>query len=273
RYNFNYNVVWERAMFDIRSGYLGQAILDGPRMKADWHLTIDGGVQGFYAHIFRGALRYFYKDIGGLKRPGVWAKMKICAFDENNNNKYGQNNGNWDFTGILPDIKIWRFAQGRERGSDEIFSTAVHEIAHSSHIELLRFGDLQSHDVSDLIFESWAVAVQWYITSMEYRERGISNYADPWWYSGIADYRLNYAFQKDSQGNYTCLFIDLVDDHNQAGRFLNAFTDNVTGYTLAEIEAKVLRQAYGLHSLRDKLLAHKPAGVQSAQIIELIDQF
>jgi hypothetical protein len=69
RYDFNYSLIYERADFDVRTGTFGQATLGGPNCKCSWSPTIDGGVQQFYASIFRGAFRYFYLNIDGLRRP------------------------------------------------------------------------------------------------------------------------------------------------------------------------------------------------------------
>ncbi|MFN8844493.1 MAG: hypothetical protein ACK5WV_12890, partial [Chryseotalea sp.] len=69
-------------------------------------------------------------------------------------------------------------------------------------------------------------------------------------------------------------FIDIVDNHNQVGRFNGtAITDNVQGYTLANIESGFLKHVYGFSSLREKLKDNKPAGVTDAQIDELLNQF
>jgi len=278
RHDFNYNLIWERDKFDVRSGTYGQATLDGPNQKSDWNVTIDGGVQNFYASVFRGAHRYFYKNLGGLKRPGLWSKTKICAYDKNSGGSNGDCWGNM-FSGWLPDIRIWRSVDGRERGTDEIFSTTVHEIAHVSHIELMNAGEIQFEQVSKTIRESWAVGVQWQVTSMEYREKGIANYANEWWDSGILRYRMNFGYQNWSRENfpahpeYTSLFIDLVDNFNQFGAFPNALIDNVTGYTFAGIESGYLKKVYGVESLREKLKANKPSGVTDSRIDQLLNQF
>lgn len=283
RYKFDYNIIWERHTFDVRSGTLGQATMDGPNRKGDWHVTVDGGEQAFYASVFRGAHRYFYKDIGGLKRPKLWSKLKLCAYDKNNNGTNGDNWGNWDFKGVFPDIRIWSTVNGRRRGTDEIFSTTVHEIAHASHIALMNGGDIQYNQVSNTIVESWAVAVQWQITAMEYREKGIADYAGPLFNNTRID-RLQFAFQwwnanMDNAYPYTSLFIDLVDDYNQAGitYLVNGQTigivDNVSGYSLSMIESRILKHTYGISSLRSKLRSNKISNVTDAQIDELLNQF
>ncbi len=84
----------------------------------------------------------------------------------------------------MPDISIWRYkSSGVERASDEIFSTAFHETAHSAHVNAMN-GWIQFVSVKLHLIESWAVAVEWMITQKEYRERGIADYAG-------SDYDLN----------------------------------------------------------------------------------
>jgi len=277
RYEFYYKIIWERANFDIRSGTFGQANMDGPECKCRWDVSIMDGVQRFYASIFRGAHRYFYGNIDGLRRPKMLTKMKISAYNKNGE-KNVDNLGDWDNTGIFPDIRIWRFVDTRERGTDEIFSTTIHEIAHTTHIQLMNGGWVQFIQVSDKIIESWAVAVQWRITSMEYREKGIANYGGPFFTLPNLG-RLQFSFQNWNSAMtdaypYTSLFIDIVDNHNQVGRFNgSAITDNVQGYTLANIESGFLKHVYGFSSLREKLKDNKPFGVTDAQIDELLNQF
>lgn len=293
RYDFNYSIIWERSDFDIRSGTLIQAWYNGPNTKSDWNLTIADGVQRFYAHVFRGAQRYHYGNIGGLKRPNVWGKIKIFAYDTNNDDgTNGINWGNWInevrvisplIGAVLPNIKIWRYVDGREKDSDEVFSTTVHELAHSSHIQLMNGGEIQYGQVSPIIYESWAVAVQLLITSMEYKERGIANYGEPSFYSGLPKYRLNYGYQYwglETIGNpYTSVFIDATDNYNQFGHSFSAIgrvgliRDEVGGYNLHSIEANLLKHIYGLSSLREKLKGSKPNGITNTQIDALLDQF
>jgi hypothetical protein len=146
---------------------------------------------------------------------------------------------------------------------------------------VMNAGALQFLQVSARIRESWAVGVEWAITQKEYRLQGIPNYSDPF-YTVNAGFPIDFAHQNWRYGmagggidDYTCLFIDLVDNHNQAGQFggITTLTDNVSGYSLATIESTFLKHVYGIGSLRDELKNNKPPSVTDAQIDELIDQF
>ena len=73
--------------------------------------------------------------------------------------------------------------------------------------------------------------------------------------------------------NYSSIFIDLIDNHNQNGINGGTITDNVTGYSMSGIENGFLKHVYGYSSLRDQLKANKPSGVSDTQIDELLNQF
>ena len=125
-------------------------------------------------------------------------------------------------------------------------------------------GLVQFWQVDKLIRESWADAVEWFITRLEYNERGVANYDNP---NIIVDPIGNRADHKQGWSNlnshiYTPIFIDLVDDFDRAG----GPNDQITGYTMQTLEQVILKHAYGLTSFRDRLKANRPAGVTNQQI-------
>jgi hypothetical protein len=275
-----YKLIFERDKFDIRSGTFGQATIHGPKTKGEWNLNIEAKSMNFhYAHVFRGAMRYYYGNIGGLKRPGF--RLKYSVFNKKGNH-IARNIGNWSAFGINPNILIYRYnaGDGSENDSDEMFSATCHETAHTTHMEIMRGGLLQFVQVSELIRESWAIGVEWQITQLEYKERGISNYGDPS-YNVNVNYPTLYGFQfwnKKRNANLTSLFIDIVDRHNQKGQQFGSFKsgsidDRITGLSLAQIESRILKDSYGLPSLRENLKRSKPQEITDANIDLLIDFF
>ncbi len=290
RYDANYCIVWETEKFDIRSGTFGQAKYDGPKIKGDWNLKINGGIQSTYAHVFRGAYRYSYGDIGGLSRPNLPLKLKYAVYDERGEDQ-GVNIGNWTVFGSNPNILIYRYSSnGYEYSSDEIFSTTCHETAHTTHLQIMN-GAVNFGMINEEIRESWAVGVEWFITQKEYKERGISNYADPNYTDGDF-YPIQYGYQHwfSINSEYSPVFIDLVDNYNQLGQSFpgknnGTINDAVTGYTLASIESGFLNKVYRMNpimvvgknpigsSLRSELKANKPTGVTNTQIDKLIDSY
>jgi hypothetical protein len=275
-----YKIIWERDRFDIRSGTFGQATVHGPKKKGDWNLQIEEKTMNFhYAHVFRAAMRYYYGDIGGLKRPGF--RLKYSVFNKKGNHM-ARNIGNWSAFGINPNILIYRYSSidGSENDSDEMFSAICHETAHTTHMEVMRGGVVQFSQVSETIRESWAIGVEWYITQLEYKEKGIVNYAEPS-YNVNVGYPTLYGFQfwsKDRSATLTSLFIDLVDKNNQKGQKfgsikIGAVDDRISGFTLQEIESKILKNSYGLSSLSENLKHHKSPEISDSNIDLFIKYF
>lgn len=277
----NYALFFETPSFDVRSGTFGQAWINGPNSSSPWLLNIGNDLNGFYAHVFRGAYRYHYGNIDGLRRP-FFSPLKYAALDKSNqwSHAQGVNIGNWDISETNPNILIYRnkFSTGLGFASDEIFSTTVHETCHSTHMTLMNAGLVQYSQVSSSIRESWPVAVEWHITSMEYRERGISDYGRETYENILASYPLHRGYQLWNKGvreNYSSIFIDLVDDFNQNLGFADNTlpNDNVTGYSLTSIESTFLKHVYGISSLKIELKKNKPNGVTDDQIDVLLNSF
>ena len=222
-----YSIKWENRYYDIRDGALPQAYFRGPKNRDPWNLDIVSGKSLRFATIHRAAYRYNYKNIGGLKRPNIWTRLKIVYKD-------GEGTGvNWGThwqrfvlapAGIqlFPNIKLWGKRDHPTlgiiyRNTNDLYSTTIHELAHTSHIDLLKFGTIQYIATSGIMRESWPNAVEWHITKIEYNELGFSNYDDPN-LNTLGDHMQHKKYpQTDPKNNkYTPLFIDLVDDYNQS---------------------------------------------------------
>ena len=80
---------------------------------------------------------------------------------------------------IYPYIKISRYdSNNDEYLSDEIFSTTVHELAHSIHVGSMNTA-IQYAQVAPMIQESFCIGAEWVMTRAEYISRGINNYRVP----------------------------------------------------------------------------------------------
>ena len=348
RKEVNYSIKWEdNNHWDIRKGFFGQAKYDGPKRKGRWNLDIESwaGESLGFATIHRALFRYYYKYIAGLKRPGNDSKLKVSYY--HNEEGSGENWGNWDGTGIFPTIRMWgkNSHTGNDHPVNELLSTMIHEIAHTSHIEMM--GIIQYIQVSDIIYESWANAVEFYLTKLEYDDLGVVGYDDPNTHT-FGDHMQEWPVHPSSDV-YTPLFIDFIDDYNQSvirgnvpnscpdgGVLVNnncyvgsppqgessfVYADNfyytpvnccdcplegswydgancfvqdipedrigfiqnnswylspagdderpydeISGYTMFNLERNVLPHAYGLTSLRSKLKEFKPAGMTDKHI-------
>lgn len=167
----NYSAWFATGSFSVHEKLYGLTNwINGPKKTGDWNYEILGLYDRFAGHVFRGAYRYFHKDISGLKRPDVWNGARTFYHAVNKRNEAGVN---WIF---LPVIQVWRYNNdGLEYFSDEIFSTTCHETAHQTHFKNMNAA-IQYWQVSRQIQESWAIGVEWFLTHKEYAERGIPNY-------------------------------------------------------------------------------------------------
>jgi hypothetical protein len=209
----NYSLKWERYNFSIRNGTIGQAKLDGPRYKEKaWNKDILSGHARYHAVIFRAANHYYYDNINGLRRPPENSagkpQMKIAAMYKDNDDKNAHYAYAARVLGVFNTIKIWN----PDRNSDRIYSTMIHELAHASHWNMdsegLRKGD-------EIVVESWARGVQWNLTRMVYPNHRGGGTIRP---------------------NYTQVVVDMVDAPGDINFGASGTNDQVTGYTMRQIE-------------------------------------
>ena len=216
----NYSITWDRYQFIImtRGGVLGVgALLDGPKRRGDWNHQINFGGKDYYrATIFRAAFHYYYQDIRGLRRPPsnglLKSRMSIAANFERNDGSLG-NHGAWRRIVGVPRINIYN---PLTRGTDQIYATTIHELAHASHWGMNRS---DFNDTETQVKESWARGVQWSLTTQTY---------------------FNYPGGGENRPNYTEVVVDMIDtpaDRNTGSEVLTQ--DNVQGYTIRQIEDAV----------------------------------
>lgn len=168
---------------------------------------------------------------------------------------------------------------------DEIFSTTIHETAHLTHNILLGLNSFSLLLVHKEIVESWAVAVEWWLTGLEYKSRGITDYGGALYNpsNNPPGYPNIYGYQYWSLGyepDYTSLFINLLDNNNELGQYFTHF--GITGtvddrigtihpgfkdaYTISNLENQVIRFSPNLATVRDKLKNHKPSAITDSYI-------
>ena len=228
----NYSIVWESAKWDIRNGRLGQAYFNGPKITGPWQLNIgDGDNKSIhFATIHRALHRYYYGLTYGLSRPNNSRKEKIGYMHKSGDVLgvyHRQRNA-----GILSDIEIYGKSHDSWRPLSEMLSTTFHELGHAAH-----FTNSKSNfkNADNILCESWARCVQYYLTLQEYTELGyhksLYNYMSATVRPGdltmkyftvdIMEPDEKYNFQKwykklnEHCDVYTPLFIDLLDNYNQ----------------------------------------------------------
>ena len=185
-------------------------------MRGNWNHQINFGGRDYYrATIFRAAFHYYYQNNRGLRRPpanGTFkAKMKIAANFERNDDELGLHSS-WRRFYDMPVIDIWN---PLTRTTDQIYSTTIHELAHASHWGMDRS---DYNDTERKVKESWATGVQWSLTTQTYP---------------------NYPGGATNMPIYTQVVVDMIDpNYTSAAANLNngLFNDNVTGYSIRQIE-------------------------------------
>lgn len=278
RYNrpANYSIWFHHPLLALRRHLIATTYwINGPKQSGDWNYDINNGYQRFAGHVFRGGYRYQIKDIGGLKRPWLIPGLRRQIYIASNG--YSRPGINW---GIVPIIIIGRYGDTRtdvEYNSDEVFSATCHETGHTSHMYRMNGGLTQFIQVDAEMRESWAIAIEWFLTHIEYAERGINNYGE-WDYHPAHPpiYPNDQAYQywtSSVSTEYTSVYINLIDDINDSGLFFGTPNDQVTGYTLPEIESDFLKHVYGISSLSTQMKSHKPFGVTDGQIDLLLSSY
>ncbi len=264
RRDANYSLKWERNHYSIRSGSIGQAKMDGPKRRGDWNVDIqDNDIQQFYAFIHLGAHHYYYGNILGLSRPPLnsfWKpQMKIGGFDKGGR---ASHNDDRRYLGIRNQVRMYRRENNNIVGSERLYNTTLHELAHASHWEF-RKGDWDNGRTEDKLQESWAIGVAWSLTRLRYPNHN-------WWANVDFDWMTSPSPAGDNQ--YTPLIIDLMDNTNQGVTGNTRPFDRVSGYTIAQIEA-VVSNSSNIQNLRDNLRNRYPNNPTRGFLDELFEQY
>jgi hypothetical protein len=269
----NYSLWFSQDDFTVKPHLVDlTAWIDGPKQKANWNLDIANGYDRFVSHIFRGAYRYHYGFIDGLKRPYNIGDGRAWYIGVDNGN--GSSGNNYI---VFKVIRIRRFGDNGEYNSDEIFSTTCHETAHTSHSMIMSLGFIDfGLFLKKQMRESWAVGVEWWLTKLEYKNtRGIPNYGD-WNDNTWVQYPNYQGFQnwdKQTYPDYTNIYINFMDDYNE-NQGIGSVDDNVKGYSLFWIEDLMLKHIYNLNDLKQQLKDRpKPLNVTDVDIDNLISYY
>lgn len=218
----NYSFDFERYDFHVK-GKGVKTDYNGPKKTGNWNYEFkrtSSQSEYFGATIFRAAYHYYYKNIGGLRRPPqngfLKTQMKLKAFNESDGNNGTFNSARRFLGGNM--IKLYN----PSNGTMELYATAIHELAHAAHWKMIvkepgtnRVRDY--HNAEEKVLESWARGVQYFLTRMAY-----SNYR------GGA-----------TSSKYTNVVVDLIDtdaDNASNNGYGPTNGDNVTGYTMCQIE-------------------------------------
>ena len=263
-----YGITWERAYWDIRNALGIQQYYNGPKVEQAWNLDIYGQKSLMFATMHRALLKAFYGYWGGINRPYASHKLKVGYLDSYGGKNLAWNICTWNMFGLLNNISV----HGRDSNNNfltcsDLFGNLTHELGHQS---MLRYvggtWNFAGFSYTNFIRESYANCVEWYITNHYYRnDLGVTNYSHrydyQWWEN-----------KGEESSYYTPVFIDLIDEYNQIQEG-NGYNENVSGYTLYEIQDLLIDHSYGAHSLRVTLKNNLLHGVTTESIDELIDNY
>ncbi len=277
----NYDIKWERAGFDIRSGAYGQAYFNGPHMQGDWNLDITSGgtyLNYLYAWAHKAAVTYYYRyNEFGIQPPpsvnnvsAIWGfvprlllshRMHIGVSDSGGRSHYFDFNDNWLAAEIA--VKV-----GTNASAVDIFATTAHELAHASHWSL-------GYNTADYAFnanfnrklaESWAQAVGWFITARYYGLQPQNVATDI--ITNESQQTRSLSYIQNQASYYTPVFIDLIDNYNQPSNP----NDHANNYTLSELEAILAQCPKNWYAYRDKL-AEKTNNPTKTQAIWIFNNY
>lgn len=270
-----YSIIWERAYWDIRDNNW-QAYYNGPKQEGSWSLTIStGGKSLHYSAIHRALLFAFYSPLWTIQRPEADHKLKLRYIHDSctyNNSATGSNRCNVNYFGIVHNITIYGYRKTAYLGTHRIIGTTFHELGHQSHYRYV--GHDFFHNVTNkFIKDSWARMVEWYFTNQYYYNELDLAYN----YSGGYQTWSN----KDSLPEtnpmvpdwYTPFFIDLYDNNNQFYTNNRLCYDDISGYTISEMQNLLLPYSYNLTTLCYTLHNNLIHNTTSSQIDQVVDYY
>lgn len=268
RTSVEYSVEWERDMWDIRDDGT-QAYYHGPDQKGKWNLNINTGTPKslHYSAIHRALYKYYYGDCCGLVRPSKSLKISYLldsdpkgeALAKTYHNRIGK------LISAKPEIVVFgRNPDGVYLNVIDVVASTFHELAHASHYMYVGKTIYEATHIG--IYESWATAVEWYLTRNLYANIGGTN-------SVLENIDINFQEQDwctTSLTYYTPLFIDLYDEVNEFEKSPIYPKDEVSGYSFSFLN-KNIGTFTDISRLRSFLKQNKIQGVSDVNIDNLIN--
>lgn len=289
-YEMTYRVKWgshnDFLIYD--GGGKSEAFCSSGRIKSDtWNLNIpsDQHKQVHLATMYRAGTRVFYKNYLDMAKPEQNGRLKMHYVDGP-----ADKLGSFQYAFLTrPVIYVYGFSSRDVLCSSyDIFGTTSHELGHANHYYRLNPSrPVQFGKVNTNVKESWADAVQYYITKLEYLDYNlnIDSYASltPD-YSGMPGYgraalgpydepglpggpgadvfvkpaEINHQYWPfsgadlkylDTRLAYSSLIIDLIDDSNQQEYFKRIKTKGYNKMPFDNVKGFTLAEIQGV--LRD----------------------
>lgn len=251
-------IQWERAKYNIKNFKGWQAEQQGPHQRSPWNWTIQPDHNSQYdiylALIHVACLDYYYGNRFQLTQPRNNNRIKAT----NSTPFEDKNSSHATIRRLIgsSDIKLCAW----QANHSSIYGTTIHELAHSAHYEFNRpgynqlvadghiepwlpWGESYSNPVGPTArsarrtLETWATTVE--LMFVQRRYSLIGNGHDNT--TRVAD-RYRYIMQNYTLLNepfYTSCGFDLTDSFNQNAWSSTLPIDNVSGYTIKQLETSL----------------------------------
>ncbi len=226
---------------------------DGPKRKGAWNVDFNWHSESWVRATLINAIveyRVQYRRTG-IQNPypiSYWAggeavnKLNVRAV-------FKEGTGDM-FTVRANRIRIYsKFTRGRgNKGTDDLYALAFHELGHQSHSKLNGFTANWQFS-SRILRESWSEFLEYYFTREYYPNHPNVSLG---FLNSIPNYDAN-EIEESEKSAYTQVFVDLMDDYNQLDvRGGDRADDRVRGYTFAQIQQAV-KKSSRLSHVRDYL--------------------
>ncbi|MDO5637303.1 MAG: hypothetical protein Q4G18_08640 [Myroides sp.] len=255
-----YVIQWENYDYSIRNGSFFQAESKGRAgvKNASWNYNIGQGSDAqYYGMIHAAAYTYYHKNPFGIRTPpknSFWKKqMKIAA---RKSSPWGVPSS---FSHIRSQVSFGLSAQIhiKEWGSncERIFGTTIHELAHAAHwtVDKLSYDNMVRGSLFNLsetqrnhyqrLRETWPTTVETMFALERYRNG--FNIAGYEYKRHPQEIRVNFGnLQRQTTAGerfYTSGGYDMLDNFNQREHGVEFPVDRVSGYTLPQLEAALVR--------------------------------
>ncbi|WP_300868666.1 carboxypeptidase-like regulatory domain-containing protein [uncultured Alistipes sp.] len=247
-----YGIRWETEKCRMLDQSMCDAIYYGPTSDKPWHMQISESYHPAHPFIFATvdrALYYHYNGSHPFDRSCRSEKVTVACW--NDPDPEGTAAGRFYGGNSFPTINIYGIKNSNQyKQSANLFNTTSHEMGHCAMYDRCKKEGVRFSNFDKIIKESWATMIGWYMLEGEYAKYNYSitervaydtRFNKPYPINGgsmirplIEDFLIYYSvpngFNKqgmtkaaymDNDPNadskyYTPLFIDLVDDSNQA---------------------------------------------------------
>jgi hypothetical protein len=220
-------------------------------------------IQSFDATIIKALSYYYDKDNPhNLSRWTVEGGIRVIA----HNNSSGSYNGLFTYSSAgTCYITIYR---NNTSNVEKLMGTIFHELGHFIHFrERNGYGSMKITD--RLIQESFASYSGWYLTEKYYRELGYQkNPGED--VSGQARQTSWRSTTSGDWGYYSPLFVDLVDDYNQAA-YNDAYNDDKVKSTHYSTIMRIVKESSDWASC--KSILRESAGLPTQELNAFLDPY